>query len=223
MTFHPSDSSLNSGEIEVVLDGLPVERPANRRSLVAIRSYLETLAMERQRILFSFSVDGRPASLAQPLATPERFSRVEAESMDLEEMPLQLLKTAYQQTLDAREKVESAVALVLINNGDVAREFWWDLARELKEPLLTMTLLPDNLGGPANGSATPAKLRKWQLQQLAAIIKTVDDACWTDDPLALSNALESRALPWLDGLAEFISLWQETVAAGSRLAAGRRE
>jgi hypothetical protein len=222
MDFHPSESSPGAGEVQVMLDGLPVELPANRHSLAAIRSYLETLAMEHQRILHSFTVDGQPASLVQPLAKPAHFVRVEAESIDLEEMPLQLLKTAHQQAQDAREKVEAAVTLVLINNGEMAREFWWELAQELKEPLLTMTLLPDHIGGTANGSASPAKLRKWQLQQLAAIIRSVDEACGAGDTVALSNALEFRALPWLDKLIEFTALWQETVAAGSRLAAERK-
>jgi len=205
-----------------MLDGLPVDLPANRRSLTAIRSYLETLAMERQRILHSFHIDGQPVSLVQSLPKQAHFVRVEAESIALEEMPLQLLKSAYQQALAAREKVEAAVTVVLINNGEAAREFWWDLAKDLKEPLLTMTLLPDDIGGTPNGSASPAKLRKWQLQQLATIIKAVDDACGAGDTLALSNALEHRTLPWLDNLIEFIDLWQETVAAGSRLAAERR-
>jgi hypothetical protein len=223
MDLNPSESSLNRGEIEVMLDGLPVELPANRRTFAAIRSYLEMLTMERQRILHCITVDGQPAGLGQFPALPATFARVEAESMDLEEMPLQLLKTAHLQALAARETVESAVTQVLINNGDVAREYWWDLVKELKEPLLTIALLQEHPGGTTTGGAAPAKLRKWQLQQLASIIRTVDDAAGAGDTLALSNTLECRALPWLDGLIEFIGLWQETVAAGSRLAASRKE
>ncbi len=216
MRSEPLDSSLTYGEVIVLLDGLPVGLPSERRSLAAIYSYLEMLAMERQRILCSFSVDGEPANPVRPPASRKTFARVEGGTIDLDEMPLQLLKTALQQTAEARAQVESAVALVLINDGQLAREFWWNLARTLKEPVLTLSLLPDTICGPANGRASLTQLRKWQLQQLAAIIKDVDEACGLDDTIALSSALENRALPWLEKLHESICLWHETVLAGAR-------
>ncbi len=209
MNLHPSDSPLTQGDIEVMLDGLPVGLPSGRRSLTAIRSFLETLAMERQRILCTFNVDGQPANLTQSFGSRADFFRVEAESIDLDEMPLQLLKTARQQTADA---------VVLINEGQMAREFWWNLAKELKEPLLTLSLLPENTSMQPQGGATFSQLRKWQLQQLAAIIRDVDEACQNDDTTALSNSLENRALPWLQKLHELICLWLDTASAGSRLA-----
>jgi hypothetical protein len=200
-----------------MLDGLPVEIPAGRRSLASIRSYLETLAMERQRILCSFSVDGERANLNQTLATQKKFSRVAAETIDLDDLPLQLIQTALEQTAAARERVESAITLVLINEGRLAREFWWDLAQALKAPLLTLSLLPETICGPANGRASLVQLRKWQLQQLARIIKAVDAACGLEDSGVLSTALETEVLPWLQKLHESVSLWQETASAGSRL------
>ena len=219
MHYHPSDSHTNYGEIQVILDGLPVELPSNRRSLAAIRCYLETLAMKHQRLLYSLIVDDQLINLAQLPANLRAFTHVEAESIELDAMPLQLIKNARQQTMSVRDHVESAVALVLINDRRLALEYWWNLARMLKEPLLTLSLLPDNLCGPANGSASPTQLRKWQLQQLATIIRSVDDACESDDTIKLSNALENRVLPWLDKLHELICLWEETASAGLRLAA----
>jgi hypothetical protein len=56
------------------------------------------------------------------------------------------------------------------------------------------------------------QLRKWQLQQLAVIIKDVDETCWSPTPMALSSALERRVLPWLDGLRATLDLWHETLA-----------
>jgi len=41
-----------------MLDGLPVGLPSGHRSVNAIRCHLETLALERHRILYSLSVDG---------------------------------------------------------------------------------------------------------------------------------------------------------------------
>lgn len=214
-THTPSFAAPN---LRVVLDGQPVGLPAERRSLAGIRSYLETLALERQRILCSFSVDGQPAHLAQ--APRKTFAFVAGETMELENVPLQLVRLALQQTADAREQVQSTVVLVLINDGCVARECWWNLARELKQPLLTLSLLPDDSCGHAGAHVSPSRLRKWQLQQLAAVLKDVDDACWCEDTSALSNALENRVVPWLDKLRDSLVLLQETLQAGVR-AAGR--
>jgi hypothetical protein len=199
--------------VEVTLDGAPLEVPANRRSINGIRSYMEMLALEKQRILCSFTVNGTTENIA-----PEGgFCRVQAETIALDEMPLQILKTAFQQVEHAREKVQSVLTLVLINEADVARELWWGLVKELKDPILTLSLLPDNLCGPADGRASLTQLRKWQLEQVASIVRDVDQACGSDDPIVLSNALETRVLPWLQRLAELIGLWHETVLAGTRL------
>ncbi len=204
-------------EMEVLLDGLPVGLPSGHRSLAAIRCHLEALALERQRILYSLSVDGQPVNLALPLRGREVFNRVEAGTVALEETSLLLLKKAFQQTDYARECVETALTLVLINNGQVAHEVWWNLALILKEPVLTLSLLPENVCGAADGRTSSLQLRKWQLEQVAAIIRDVDEACRSQDSLPLSNALENRALPWLEKLSELICLWHETVLAGSRL------
>lgn len=199
--------------IAVSLDGLPVQIPENRHSLVAIRSYLETLAMERQHVLCSFCVDGQPLN---PSAAPASFSRIEAESIALDEMPLQLLRTARLQVAAARERTLEAVSLVLINDVAKAREYWWGLAQHLREPLLTLALMPDN-SAQTSGGASPAQLRRWQLQQLAVIIHAVDDACDYPEAVALSTALENRVLPWLEKLHDSIVLWEETLNAGWRL------
>jgi hypothetical protein len=206
-----------SNEIEVMLDGLPVGLPFGQRSLGAIRCHLEVLALERQRILYSLNVDGQPVNLTMPVLDQRIVCRVEGGTVALEETSLLLLKKAFQQTDYARECVETALTLVLINDGQVAHEVWWNLALILKEPVLTLSLLPDNVCGTPGGHTSPTQLRKWQLEQIAAIIRDVDEACHSQDTIPLSNALESRVLPWLQHLSELISLWHETVLAGSRL------
>jgi hypothetical protein len=204
-------------EVEVKLDGHSIELPTERRSLNAIRSYLETLALEQQRILCSFSVDGAQTNLAQPSFSQRSFLRVDAKTISLDRMPLQLIETAMHQVAEAREQVHSAVVNVLINDGVMAREFWWGLTKDLKAPLLTLSLVPESVCGPANGCASLHQLRKWQLQQLASLIKRVDEACWSEDSNVLSDALENNVLPWLDSLQQSLDLWHETVAAGVRV------
>jgi len=204
-------------EIAIFLDGLPVVVPAGRNSPNAIRCYLETLALENQRVLCALNIDGYATNLALPLPRFGKISRIDAESVALDESVLLLLKTAYQQASHARECVETALTLVLINDANVARELWWNLARQLKEPVLTLSLLPDHLCGQTHGSASLKQLRKWQLEQVASIIRHVDEACHTGDTINISNALENRVLPWLEKLGELIQLWHETAMAGSRL------
>jgi hypothetical protein len=188
--------------------------------LNSIRSYLETLALEQQRILCSFTVNGAPENNSVPPSEDPAFVRVEGETIDLSDIPLQLIRAAKQQTADARALVEKAVTLVLINDGPLSRELWWKLTRKLKEPLLTLSLLPDSICGPANGRASLTQLRRWQLQQLAIIIKDVDEACWSEDTNVLSNALENRALPWLENLHDSLILWHETMVAGAQAGCG---
>ena len=205
-------------DLEVKLDGSLVEIPSERRSFAAICSYLESLALQQQRILCSLNVDGHPVNLGQPRNTSRKFARIEGETMSLNEVPAQLIKAALQQTANVRLRVLSAVELVLINEGQRARELWWNLSSGLKEPLLTLSLLPENICGPAHGGASLMQLRKWQLQQLGCVIKDVDHACRSEDPTVLSDALEKRALPWLDSLHESLTMWHDTVCADLRAA-----
>lgn len=203
----------SSGEIEVKLDGTPVVIPPERCSFMGIRSFLESLALQRQRILCSLSIDGEPVNLTQPRNNRKEFAQVEAETMDLKEVPFQLLKAALQQATTVRARLQTAVELVLINDGRRAREVWWSLSTALKEPLLTLSLLPDNICGPDNGRASLLQLRKWQLEQLGGVIREVDEACHTEDTTVLAEALEQRALPWLDKLHEFLLMWHDMIAS----------
>jgi len=211
------DAPETRDEVEITLDGLPVGLPSGHRSLNAIRCHLETLALENHRILYSLSVDGEPVNLALPLLNQRIVCRVEAGTVALEETSLLLLKKAFQQTDLARECVEIALTLVLINNGRVAHEVWWNLASVLKEPVITLSLLPENTCELFDNRTSLAQLRKWQLEQIAAIIRDVNEACHSEDTIPLSDALENRVLPWLQSLSELISLWHETALAGSRL------
>ena len=134
------DSASTGADLVVTLDGHPVPLPSPRRSLAAIRCYLETMAMERQRLLFSFRVDGARINLSAMLPTHSTFTKVEAETIDLAQVPLQLVKTALTQTVEAREKVQASVAVVLINEAGWAREHWWNLVRVLKAAVYDLEL-----------------------------------------------------------------------------------
>jgi hypothetical protein len=76
--------------------------------------------------------------------------------------------------------------------------------------------MPDHLCQTWCGTSFD-KLRRWQLEQIAVIIRRVDEACDSGDNIQISDALENLVLPWLDNLAEHIRLWQDATQAGSRL------
>ena len=216
MNYSNSGFVESAGKILVTLDSETVALPAGRNSLNSIRSYLESLALAGQRLLAILSVDGCPVNLSLPLASPQTFCRIDAETLPLEELPLLLLTTAGQQVDRARASVEAALTLVLINNPSTARELWWNIACQLKEPVLTLSLMPENLCQLCCG--TPFhRLRRWQLEQIAVIVRKVDSACDSQDNILLSDALENLVLPWLQKLEEHIQLWQEATLAGTRL------
>ena len=73
--------SVPHSAIEVKLDGLPLEIPAERRSLRGICSYLESVALHQHRILCSLAVDGAPINLTQPPDDEKSFASIEAETM----------------------------------------------------------------------------------------------------------------------------------------------
>jgi hypothetical protein len=202
--------------IQVTLDGEPVPVPPGRYSLPAIRSLLETRALEKQRVLSAITVDGRPLELARASDENTAFNVVEAESIPLDELPLLLLNTAQQQVDRAREAVEQAMTLVLINNCDTARELWWNHAHLLKDPVLTLSLMPDHVCRLCSNMSFE-RLRKWQLEQIAAIIREVDRACDSGDNIQISDVLEGRVLPWLQKLADLVRVWYQAVSAGYEL------
>jgi hypothetical protein len=205
----------SDAEFAVTLDCEPLPLPTGRRSLNSIRCYLESIALANQRILGEFLVDGCPVDHSLAL-DPVPFHRVDAWTIPLSDQPLVLLATAGQQTSRARAAVENALTLVLINPPSTARELWWQVASQLKEPVLTLNLMPEPLCRLWCG-ASFQKLRQWQLEQIAQIVRGVDEACDARDNLRLSDALENLVLPWLDRLAEHIRLWHAAALAGARL------
>jgi hypothetical protein len=199
--------------VQVFLDGLLMRFAPEATSLASIRFQLETKALEQNRILCVLKVDGAPVNLADSLCNHGPFARVEAETIDVRQMPLQLVQTALQQCAQAAGRLQQAVTRVVINDGPNARQLWWSLACELKHPLVTLSLVPEVAGQRPAGSASVLQLRKWQLQQLALIMKEVDESACSDDTTALSNALERRVFPWLAGLERSLQLLQETLLA----------
>ncbi|HXT12229.1 MAG TPA: hypothetical protein VN873_11760 [Candidatus Angelobacter sp.] len=174
------------------------------------------MALHQQRILCSLAVDGAPINLTQPPDDAKPFASIEAETMGLGDVPSQLIKAALQQAASLRERVQSAVGVVLINERKHALELWWGLSLALKEPLLTLSLLPEAAYVAREGQASLSQMRKWQLEQLGTVIQDVNHACEWDNLEILSDALETRVLPWIERLHGSLNLWHETMLANAR-------
>jgi hypothetical protein len=215
MNHTNTEAAKLAGEIQVTLDCATVVLPAGRNSLNSIRSYLEAVALANQRVLGEFLVDGSAIEPGLPWDKLS-FRRVDAMTVPLTDQPLLLLTTARQQVEFARASVETALTLVLINNPFTARELWWNLAGKLKDPVLTLSLMPEQLCERWCGT-TFQKLRQWQLEQISLIVRRVDEACDSQNNIQLSDALEKFVLPWLEQLAEHVRLWQDAMQAGARL------
>lgn len=209
----------SSRELLVTLDSIPVALPFGRRSLNSVRSYLESVALANQRLLGELLVDGQGVDLTLPLGDIA-FHRVDAATVALTDAPVLLLSRAEHQVRQAASAVQGALTLVLINSPGTARELWWKLAAQLKEPVVTLSLLPENLCEHWCGT-TFQKLRRWQLEQVAMLVNRVDMACDTGDTIQISDALEKNVLPWLQNLGEHIHLWRESILAGARHQAAR--
>jgi hypothetical protein len=203
--------------MDVILDGKPISIPAECKSLGAIRIYLERLALAQERVLSQCLVDGHPANPSSLGWAKYSFQSFEAKTTQLTDLASEILLAALKQTADARALVETAVPLVLINAAPLSRELWCDLAGKLKDPLLTLGLLPDSHYRQPDGCVSFQQMRQWQVEQYAALIEQVNEACAYEDTCALSNALEHRVLPWLQKLEDSVELWHETALAGARL------
>jgi len=210
------DIGTRERERAVFLDGVRIAPPHNRRSLAAVRAWLEALALRQGRVISALRVDGEPVVQSDASSRGGDFHRIEAETSGLEEMPLQVLATALEQTNRLLAQAEAVLARMCINNGAGARELWWRLAAELKLPLVTLSLLP--CAAAEWGKVSPLQLRRWQLEQLAEIIQELDRHADADQPAALIEALERRLWPWLWRLRETLMLQREAMTAGARLA-----
>jgi hypothetical protein len=203
--------------MDVILDGKPIRIPAECKSLGAIRTHLERLALAQERVLSHCLVDGRPANSSGFGWANNSFRSFEARTSPPADLASEILQTALRQTAAARTLVETAVPLVLINDAPLARELWCHLASQLKEPLLTLGLLPDSHYRQPDGCVSFQQMRLWQIEHYAAIIEQVNEASALEDTGALSNALEHRVLPWLQKLHDLIELWHQTALAGARI------
>ena len=223
MCEQPSRSALKT--MEVLLDGRGAIACTERRSLSAIRTYLETLALENERILCTFSVDGRPANIPQTHLERFAFYRIEGQTMGLTDMPLRMLRPPLGKPPSPRRD-RNRCHRGLDQQRAVAWELWWDMARKLKEPLLTLSLLPENIYQPVVGCASLLQMRKWQPSNSPPSSATWMKPAGRPPPMRCPTH-SKIALPRSTSCNKQIRLWYQTVLCRQpspfRLGSGHRE
>jgi hypothetical protein len=187
--------------VQVTFDGQSLELPYKQgRSLQAIRTHLETLALKRHRVLFSLTVNGVPVSLGESMSPFKTFHKIVARTIGFGQLSLQLVAVAADQVNTLHERVQRMALQVMINDWDKAEEMWWDLMPDLKDPLLTLSFIPQSIEMLPNGEEIGAKAVKKFTQDLAVILEEIDRIIARQELLEFSNALENDLLPWLRAL-----------------------
>jgi hypothetical protein len=188
--------------VQVTLDGRGVELSLKQgKSLHAIRTRLEMLALKRNRVLFSLSVNGVPVNLTESMSPFKTFHKVVARTIGFGQLSFQLIGVAADQVETLHERVERMALQVMINEWHKAEEMWWGLMPELKDPLLTLSFVPHAIEALPNGHEISSKAVKRFTDDLVSILEDIEEIVERQELLELSNAIENDLLPWLRGLA----------------------
>jgi hypothetical protein len=187
--------------VQITLDGQPVALGGKQsRSLQSIRSHLERVALKRQRVLFSLTINGAPVSLAESLSPFKTFHKIAARTIGFDQLGYQLVAVAADQVNSLHERIERLALQVMINDWPKAEALWWQLMPEIKDPLLTLSFVPPSVEMLPHGEEIGAKALKRFTLDLVKILEDIEDILTRKELLELSDALENQLLPWLRGL-----------------------
>lgn len=184
--------------VQITLDGQAVALPTKHgRSLQAIRSHLETIALKKHRVLFSLMVNGVPVNLGDSMSPFKTFQKVVARTIPFSQLSFQLVSVAADQVNALHERVQNLALQIMINDWRKAEELWWDLMPHLKDPLLTLSFVPASITTLPYGEEISEKALRKFTQDLVVILEVIEAIVARHELLELSNALEQRVLPWL--------------------------
>ena len=187
--------------VQITLDGQPLALAGKQsRSLQAIRSHLERVALKRNRVLFSLTINGTPVGVGDSLLRFKSFHKIAARTIGFNQLGFQLVAVAADQVNALHDRVEALSLQVMINDWQKAEQLWWDLMPELKDPLLTLSFVPASVETLPHGEEINAAALKRFTIDLVKIFEHIDDILTRKELLELSDALENELLPWLRGL-----------------------
>jgi hypothetical protein len=196
----------SSSPLQIVVDGQPLELPNwLADSLPSIKTYLECMAMKKERVLWSLQVDGMKVDLADPAVPVSSFSRVRANTITYEQLGTRLISAGLSKLKSLKAELSEAVLLVLINDWSEAEKLWQEWEPQLQEPLFSLRALRElklpnlvklfDTRPPCNFS-DEMSLITCEIEMLFG----ADTYQRSPDLIAFSEILEFTLIPWLERL-----------------------
>lgn len=196
----------------VMLDGEPVAVPDDvEASLVAIRAYLEFIALQRRRVVNTMWVDGVEIETPDEMEYAGPFTQIEADTITFQELSRRLITTALGELEGLTNLVQSASLRILISTRvEVCRQ-WQTWLPQFRTPLVSLGFLRELWGDRVEGVTLGKRTLGGHIDSLNLILCEVDaillsgDGEWEiDDLVTLSCVLDERLIPWLEKMKEFL-------------------
>jgi len=184
--------------VQVFLDGKQVLLPEEvQKSLSAVRSQLELMALRQDRVLATMLVDGLAMELRRDACHKGDFHHIHAHTISFKEMGRQMAITAIRDILVLRAHVEKAITLVLINEWDWADRLLHHIKANFRIVLLVVSVLREICESSHCQLPTPMP----PLDELLVRAKRIDIRIELledqQDLVAFSDFLEQEFEPWL--------------------------
>lgn len=174
---------------------------------MAIRDFLEMIALHQERLLVCLSVDGVEQDLKEEELKVQDFQQVTAESMSFFELGKQMIGQVRQQVQSLKRRVESIMLQVVINEWSTARQLWGkEWRNELESPLWVVDSLKKLCGARIEELTVNQKPLAEHMDHFASIRDNLQSVFEKRNNIGFSDALEHSYLPWLNGLVEYLIL-----------------
>ena len=198
--------------LRVELDGQSVELPRQmENSLVAIRAYLEFLALQQRRVLSGFLVDGMEVQQICGEAPTNGYRLIRADSISFEQLSRRLIGTACRQVRFLASQLEEATLRVLISDHGQILARWQEWLPQFRSPLVSLGFLRELWGDRVDDLHLGGISLVSHLDLLNPALSRVDSVLldsqydWQpDDAIALSAILEDDLVPWLKVLEVYL-------------------
>jgi hypothetical protein len=198
--------------MRVELDGQAVSLPRQiESSLVAIRAYLEFLALQQRRVLSGFLVDGIEVRQIRNDAPAQGYRRIEADTITFEQLSLRLIQTACRQIDLLSRQMTDASLRIMISERDQILACWREWQPQFRSPLVSLGFLRELWGETVDLVVVGGVPLAQHLEELNPLLCEIDavflatEHGWTDeDAIALSSIFEELLVPWMKVLEVYL-------------------
>jgi hypothetical protein len=189
----------------VELDGESVDLPGQiESSLVAVRAYLEVLALQRRRVLSGFVVDGVEVRQISTDAPAGGYRHIVADTITFEQLSRRLIETACRQLHNLATQLEEDSLRIVISERHQVKAQWREWQPQFRSPLVNLGFLRELWGESVDTMSVGGVTLTEHLEELNSLICQVDaiflatEHEWVDeDAIALSAIIEECLVPWL--------------------------